>query len=408
MNYVLRVIFLLLTTLSVFNYFFNWLSQSTVFDYADEFLLILCLVVFSLSISQRKKIPLLYLVIPLFLVYSFVISLIFGLNENILEIGMQSIVNIKFFIILVAFIILFKNHSKQLETYFTWLMVFVGLTLLAHLLLGVSFNRLFHIPTYVRPNIRYTGIFRHPNHLAYLTILYIALLLNGFKKRGKDISLLGWIKFALAVVVIILADTRTAMLVIAILLTSFYWDYINKDPSVFFTFLFVGFLALFCVMVFTDLPSTIIANIEMSYSLKSNYIRGLMFYMSLLILIQYFPIGTGAGTFGSIFAKDSQVYYDFGVSKRYYFIEEWGIYDSNFASIVGEYGLIGLLLYFMLFKSSYLHLRNNFSDINNPGMLKTMVWVFVFFCISNPMITNSVYILLSAPVFLIIAKTDDS
>jgi hypothetical protein len=197
------------------------------------------------------------------------------------------------------------------------------------------------------------------------------------------------------------------MLAIGILFGAFYWDYLYKDPMVFFGFLLLGFIVVFFVLLFTDLPETIMANIEMSYSLQSNYIRGLMFYMSLLIIYQYFPIGTGAGTFGSIFAKDSQVYKDFGVSERYYFVEEWGIYDSNIASILGEYGFIGIALYFLLFKATYLHLNYTSEGVKNSRMLQAFIWVFVFFCISNPMITNSVYILLSVPIFLIISKTEE-
>ncbi|MCH9659595.1 MAG: O-antigen ligase family protein, partial [Bacteroidetes bacterium] len=377
MNAIVRVLFLFLTTFSVFNYFFNWLTKTEIFDYADELLLLFCFVVFVTSALEKRKIPLLYIAIPFFLLYSFLISVAFGLNENVFEIIMQSIVNIKFFIILVAFIILFKNHPLQIERYFNGLIVFVALTLLAHVVLGTKFNTVFEIPTYMRPNVRYTGIFRHPNHLAYLCVLFITLLLNGFKKRNANISLLGWIKIVLAIVAIVLADTRTAMLVIAVLLTAFYWDYIFKDPSVFFGFVSIGVIAIFCVLLFTDLSASIIANIEMSFSLKSNYIRGLMFFMSLLIFVNYFPIGTGAGTFGSIFAKDSQVYRDFGVHKRFYFVEEWGIYDSNVASIVGEYGLLGILLYFLMFKTSYKHLKFNLNGDNKSPMLKTFMFVFV-------------------------------
>jgi len=407
MNYILRAFMLMLTTFSIFNYFFKWLSRTPFFDYSDEVLLGFCFIILGIASFQKKKIPLLYFAILLFLTYSILISYFFGLNVYTLEIIVQSIINIKFFIILAAFVALFKNHTKQLEKYFSGIIVFVSITLVVHLFLGEAFNNIYGVSTYMRPNIRYVGVFRHPNHLAYLAVLYIALLLNTFKKQKINIDRRGWIKIFIAVFVIVLADTRTAMLAIAFLLATFYWDYIYKDFLVFFSFIFIGFVALFFVLVFTDLPDTIMANIAMSYSLESNYIRGLMFYMSLLIIYLYFPIGAGAGTFGSIFAKDSQVYKDFGVSERYYFVNEWGIYDSNIASILGEYGLIGILLYFFLFKATFLHLNYNLGGKETPRMLKAFIWVFVFFCISNPMITNSVYILLSVPVFLLISKTEE-
>jgi hypothetical protein len=129
--------------------------------------------------------------------------------------------------------------------------------------------------------------------------------------------------------------------------------------------------------------------------------------MSFFLFIQYIPIGSGAGTFGSIFAHDSQVYKDFGVDKRFYFVEEWGIYDSNVASVIGEYGFIGIIIFILLFTSAYKNLIFNLSGNKKPTMLKAMFWVFAFFCISNPMLTNSVYILLSVPVFLLIANTKE-
>ena len=44
---------------------------------------------------------------------------------------------------------------------------------------------------------------------------------SNYKKKKANIDKRGWIKFLLAVLVIILADTRTAMLAIAILMVAF-------------------------------------------------------------------------------------------------------------------------------------------------------------------------------------------
>ncbi len=409
MNAIIRSFFLFLSALSIFNFFFKTTTTLSIFDYSDEFMLLFSLVIIIYDIWSRRKTTLMHIAIFGFLAYSILISFIFGLNSNILQIIIQSLVTIKFFIFLTAFIMLFKNHIEKIKKFFFWVLVFAGIGIFLHLLLGEIFNYTYGVSKYTRPgisSIRYTGFFRHPNHMAYMVIVFIALVLDKFKKENRNIDRTGWIKISIGLAIIVLADTRTAIFGVAILLTFFYWDYIYKNFLVFFAFVFLGILIVTGVLIFTDLPESIMANLEASYSLDSNYIRGLMFYMSILLIGKYFPIGSGAGTFGSIYAKDSQVYKDFGVDQRYYFVEEWGIYDSNFASILGEYGFMGIIIFILLFRISYSYLKHAFSFGKTPPMLRALLWVFVFFCISNPMLTNNVYILLSVPVFMLIANTE--
>lgn len=408
MNAITRKIFLLLSTMSIFNFFFLKLTTLKVFGFSDELLILFSLVIIIYGAWSRRKVTIMHLAVFGFLIYSIVISVIFGLNRNFIEIVLQSMVTIKFFIFLIAFVMLFKNHVAEIRSFFFYVLVFAGIGVALHLLFGTTFNSVYGVSTYARPNIRYTGFFRHPNHLAYLAVVFIALSLDTIKKQKKNIDFVGWVKILVGLAIIVLTDTRTAILAVIILFSFFYWDYIYKNILVFVGFVAFGIPVVLAVFYYTDLAESIMANIEMSYSLESNYIRGLMFYMSLLLIAKYFPIGSGAGTFGSIFAKDSQVYKDFGVDKRFYFVEEWGIYDSNFASILGEYGFLGIFIFFMLFRVSYLYLKNNFSGVKASPMLKAMMWVFVFFCISNPMLTNNVYILMSIPAFMLIANTKEA
>lgn len=407
MNYLIRLSLLILSALSIFKFFFKRITSMQIFDYADEALLFFSFTIIFLNIFKKGRIALIHLVFIFFLIYSIVISLLFGLNRDVIDIIVQSIISIKFFIFLITFVILFKDHMQELKKFFKLVLTFAAIGIILHFLLGTTFNSLYNVSTYARPNLRYTGFFRHPNHLAYVGVIVIALTLDKIKKRNININTKGWLKILAGFTIIILSDSRTALLAIPILFTAFYWEYAYKNVNVFFSFIFIGMFSFFLLLIFTDLSESIINNIEMSYSLDSHYIRGLMLYMSFLLIIQYFPIGSGAGTFGSIFAHDSQVYKDFGVDKRFYFVEEWGIYDSNVASIIGEYGLVGIILFVLLFTSSYHHLIFNFTGEKKSLMLKAMFWVFAFFCISNPMLTNSVYILLSVPTILLIANTRD-
>lgn len=408
MKYLVRLFFLILSAFSIFKFFFKTITTLPIFDFAEELLLFFCFIVIFLKLFNKRKLATIHIAFVFFLVYSIGISLLFGLNRSTVDIVVQSVITIKFFIFLVTFVLLFKNHIDEIKKFFYIVLGFITIGILLHVLLGTTFNAIYGVSTYARPNMRYTGFFRHPNHLAYVGVIYIALTLDQIKKRNISINLVGWLKILAGIIVIILSDSRTALLAIGILFFAYYWDYVYKNAAIFFSFIFIGMLSTFLVLLFTDLSQSIVDNIVMSYSLDSHYIRGLMLYMSFLLIVQYFPIGSGAGTFGSIFAHDSQVYVDFGVSKRFYFVEEWGIYDSNVASIIGEYGFIGIILFIVLFTSAYKNLIFNFSGVKKSPMLKAMFWIFIFFCISNPMLTNSVYSLLSVPVFLLIANTKDS
>ncbi len=73
-----------------------------------------------------------------------------------------------------------------------------------------------------------------------------------------------------------------------------------------------------------------------------------MVYLGISLASQYFPISVGAGNFGSVMSDNSPVYKILGVSNNDFFINLEGVYDSNLASILGEYGFLGLFFYLFL------------------------------------------------------------
>ena len=60
-------------------------------------------------------------------------------------------------------------------------------------------------------------------------------------------------------------------------------------------------------------------------------------------------LGTGAATYGTVMSDNSAVYAEIGLQNSRYFVEKDGIYDSNFASLLGEFGFIGLFMFFIVF-----------------------------------------------------------
>ncbi|EMQ95969.1 hypothetical protein D778_01859 [Xanthomarina gelatinilytica] len=394
---VIRPLFLALCFFSVFKGVFGWIFSTSVFEYLDELAFFLAIMVLSPTFLFKQKLKLIYFVIAAFIIYSIVISLLFGVSGNILTISFQTLISIKFFIILLAFIELFKDHYNTLNKFFLFVIGFAVLGVLIHVIFGVKFNHWVGISTFARPNIRYVGFFTHPNHLAYLMILYVGYILNKKYTISQTLSFRDLIKIIGSLIIIILTDSRTAMLAIGILLFAFYWKFFKSNYKIVLSAILIGIISVLYLVFYTNLLNSIIENIHQTLDLASHYIRGNMIYLSGLIFIDYFPIGTGAATFGSVLSDDA-VYALYGQADRYYFANEIGIYDSNVASIVGEYGFIGIFFFFAMFYYLITHLKS-FEPAKT--LVVPLLVVFLFYLITNPMLTNNLYTILTSIILVL-------
>ncbi len=394
---ILRPLFLLFAFLSIFKGIFIFLFKSKIFEYFDEIIFFLAITILIPTFLFKRKQKLIFFMIGVFVIYSITFSLLFGVSDNVLTISLQTIISIKFFIILLAFIELFKNHYKTLNKFFLFMIGFAVLGLLIHLFFGIKFNHWVGISAFARPDIRYVGFFTHPNHLAYLMVLYVGYILNKKYTISQALSFRDLIKIIGSLIIIILTDSRTAMLAIGILLFAFYWMFFKNNYKIILNIIFFGFMGVLYVFFYTNLLNSIIENINQTLDLTSHYIRGNMIYLSGLIFLDYFPIGTGAATFGSLLSDD-KVYALYGQADRYYFANEMGIYDSNIASIVGEYGFIGIIFFFFFFYYLITHLK---SFTLSKTLIVPLIVVFLFYSITNPMLTNNLYTILTSIILVL-------
>ena len=236
--------------------------------------------------------------------------------------------------------------------------------------------------------------------MAYIAVLYIGYLLSKIEANKMKFNVSTIIQILISIAILFLADSRTSIVAVLILFIGFYWHLLKRNAFI-LVYVFSSILVIILLLiVFTDIFTSIIQNISASLTLESSYIRGNMIFLSGMIFYEFFPIGTGAASFGSVLAN-KKVYEYYNQADRYYFSNDIGLYDSNIASVVGEYGLIGIIVYFLLFKYIYKYVRKSF---NTKGkMLKYVFFVFIFYTITNPMITNNVYILISIPILMKIA-----
>ncbi|RSK41510.1 O-antigen ligase family protein [Mangrovimonas spongiae] len=399
---LIRPIFLTLCFFSVFKGIFGWLFKTTLFEYLDEIIFLMAFIILMPKFLFKTKYKPIFFFILLFTIYSIIVSLVFGVSGNFLSISLQTLITIKFFIILLALIELFKSNFDTLNSFFLLIVGFAAFGFLVHLVLGGKFNQLIGVSTFARPNIRYVGFFTHPNHLAYLMVLYIGYILNRNYCYGIHLRLKDWAKVLLGIIIIVLTDSRTALLVVGILLFVFYWEFVKSNYKIVLGGVLTGVLGLIYVYFYTNLIDSIVENIHQTIDINSHYIRGNMVYLSGMIFIDYFPVGTGAATFGSLLSDDT-VYGLYGQANRYYFKNEIGIYDSNIASIVGEYGFMGILIFIALFVYSFKYLK---SFGSGSTLLGALFFIFIMYCITNPMLTNNVYTILSSIVmFLFVSQS---
>ena len=164
-------------------------------------------------------------------------------------------------------------------------------------------------------------------------------------------------------------------------------------------------MTLFGLVVFSgfvqDMLQRTIKNVsELSDIENSLYIRGIMVYYGFVLLLRYFPIGTGAATFGSVESGGSPVYEDLGLSDMRFFEQMEGIYDSNLATISGEFGAMGLLLFGIAL--AYVYYRSKARAAGNSRKMLYFRVVLIFMllvAVVNPLFMYSYNALLFALAF---------
>lgn len=113
--------------------------------------------------------------------------------------------------------------------------------------------------------------------------------------------------------------------------------------------------------------------------------RPALYYQSVNIANDFFPLGSGQGTFGSIPVNMvyNPVYYDYGLSGIYGLGETGDDFkmDTHWSSILGENGYLGTLLYLLLFCYPLRYIRKvrNHPKYKSVRFLITTVIVVVMF-----------------------------
>lgn len=370
------------------------------FNYFDEILEGAAFIMLLFISFFKSKIKLNFLLVNGLLVYIIIISLMLGFQEDKVKVIVQCMIHLKLFVFLVFFSLFDVNQLQKFSKYVLYIALF-GLFL--ELILRGYFYDFLDLPNHLRPENRKAklvyGGFIHSNNISLLVMFWYFVWLVGEIKKKQTM------KIALITVLVFtglfLFGSRTSILSILAVLFYLYRNEMVIKPK-FLIAGVVGFaLLLVSTYLFTDIIERSVTNIQDSFSKDSRYIRGLMIYLSVILSIRFFPIGTGAASYGTATSESSPVYSLLGVSERLPFKNMQGVYDSSLASILGEFGVIGIVLfYYVLFM--FLRFKGKSKLSNN--MSKGLFFAILISSLTMPVFMNSTTALIIAGGVIILRK----
>jgi hypothetical protein len=314
--------------------------------FADEIILA-CILVFSLirafSDIIVRRLMIIYCSAFLFFL---AISIVSIADRGLISVIIQVFIHLKF-ILFVAFIWSSLTTKYALKVSYTCLAITI-VFLLINLLSGNYFNELFDVVTQKRGGgIRPLGIQGDTASLGTTLALMACLLITSIKNLTIKVKTFFFMFFS---IIVLFTTVRTALLFIPLIILWWLKDSI-KSFSIALLLILVALVPLKSSDYMAELIDITNHNIESTIEnpVEAGYIRGIMIYFSFELANDRFPLGTGAATYGTVMSTESHIYAEIGLHNSHFFIDKEGIYDSNFASILGEFGYLGLLIYFIVF-----------------------------------------------------------
>ncbi len=365
---------------------FNAGTRSSLFDFTDELFYVFAVTYVLLKTVQNMRIHQFVLALLIVLGYMLLISFVFGNQPNGIKVLIQSLMHLKFFVFIAFFYYLIDANPKfKMLSILRFFVIFCIIGLGLELLLKGTFYNLMQVEEHLLPSSRKDkvvyGGFIKANVLSLLILVYFIVVSQ--LKQYKPAKFLFWA--ALIFLFFIAVRSRTPIMLLLIFVLVHYRKKLLK-PAYIVSTITAMVVSGIVLATQTNFVEKTIENVSLFFTKDSHYIRGIMYYLSGEVSTDYFPIGSGAATFGTVLSEDSIVYQDYGVSGRSFFIKMDGIYDSNFASILGEFGFIGIFLFLFLF---YL-VRTLFREKNyKTEIYTTLALATIFYLFISPLWMNS-------------------
>lgn len=333
----------LFTVLIVFHKAIEGVIFESASTMLDEALILMILALALVTYKRSKFILLSFVPLVLFYIYCVLISLATGSNNSAFEIFVQSFLHIQFYLLFISLAAIHYKYNKYAlqTTKIVFITAVVGALiqfLIPDLLASLIGDTRYTLRTDTFGLFRWEGFQKNPNALGYLFCIIVILCLfrkDVYKNRRRQLLALFF-----AFVGMILTGSSSAVIFVILALLFLPIKNVYKIG--------LGILAVGVAVQSSQILSMydkLSGNLALIASNpdQSQYARWLMTYNGFKLLIEYFPIGTGAGSFGTAFSRESIVYRELGIHNVWLIRSERGIQDSNAGAIAGEFGFLGVL-----------------------------------------------------------------
>ena len=272
---------------------------------------------------------------------------------------------------------------KKINTYCIWFFWLTICLSIVDFLLGDIYKDFFHIYSDSRFDIiAVSGFFAHPSDNASCLLICIILFITFYRKHH--------IKFLLFIGTFLLMTFRVKEIVSFFILTPIFSEKNIKKKIIIIVIIIFAMSGIYKHIM----PKHFNAYFGDVYN--TQYARNALTITSAVIAKENFPFGEGFGRFGGhISAKFySLVYEKYSISNVFGLSEEFNsfIADTFWPMILGESGLLGLLLYLLILFYVFLPFFNKQKCLDkNSIAIRNVFLMFLIISIAAPIFVRPPY-----------------
>lgn len=361
--------------LSIYLLSFQYLleNQISIFKYIDEVYSLLFIPFFFISSkSSKKELTKKNLLIIILLLVLTVIGLIPNITyhyQTTKYIIMDILLLFKFYLSVGLSFLLFddnlfeKKNSLKIRKHLRFIILILSVATVANYIFNIWPNS--NLRFGIMPNQVFFG---HPTKLS--AVLFFLLSLYNICNKGK----IDKYYFLIYIMIFTTLRTKSLCALFCAIILLFYVKRKNNKIE-------IKNLILICILI-----CLLGFNTFKYYFFSDGFARSEMMFASFKIADDYFPLGTGFGTFGSWPSglSYSKVYYLYGLN------HVWGMTPDNFSAIadsfwptiLGQFGYLGTTVYILILIKIFSIIQKEYSDKNKYIYISKLI-AFMYLLISS-------------------------